>query len=839
MRAIQHPPAIHVDPACQQRADQALDQALEESEARYRQFFAANVAVKLIIDPTNGLIVDANRAAIAFYGYAREQLLTMHIEDINIQPRAEIQHEMALARAEQRKSFNFRHRLASGEIRDVEVHSGPITVQHKELLCSIIHDISARKRAEAQLQLAAKVFENSQEGILITSADNLIVDTNPAFSRITGYTREETLGKNPHLLSSGHQDADFYAQMWHNLHTQDSWRGEIWNRRKNGEVYAEVLSLSAIRDANGAIQNYVAVFSDVSAYKKLEAELQHIAYYDTLTDIPNRRLLADRLKQAIARSQRTQRPIGICYLDLDGFKQINDQMGHNAGDILLVKLTIRLKELLRGHDTIARMGGDEFVILLTELNHAEELHPIVTRILEATTQSLYINETPVQVSASIGITLCPPDVPESDTLLHHADQAMYRAKENGKNGYWLFNPDDDQQLRHRNDRLERIEQALQQHEFTLYYQPKIDIVNREFIGVEALIRWQHPQSGLLSPGAFLPDLLNHPLDKTLGEWVIREALTQMRAWQQAGFTIPVSINISAPHLLHPDFTDYLAALLKEFSDIPPSHLELEISETVALTDWGEASQVLRRCHDLGTQISLDDFGTGYSSLAYFRNLPVNTIKINRGFVANMLNGNNELNLVESIIKLGHSFNRRVIAEGMETLEHGALLVLTGCRLCQGYGIAYPMPASALPIWVSSLRADKNQGLSNHDLPMILAAQSHRRWFNRIIEKINNPDPTDQPESDTRHCLLGRWYNCQDKSHYGAWLEFQAIAPLHKQMHQLANELIHLVKQHRHAEVRDQLPVLQNLHVKLLSQFAALIKRIAHQSGASTPPGTPV
>ncbi len=830
MCAVRHHLATTVDPACQQR----VVQALEESEARYRQFFEANVAVKLIIDPTNGLIVDANRAAIAFYGYTREQLLAMHIEDINILPKAEIQHEMALAKTEQRKIFNFRHRLASGEIRDVEVHSGPMTVQHKELLCSIIHDISARKRAEAQLQLAAKVFENSQEGILITSADNLIVDTNPAFSRITGYTRAETLGKNPRLLSSGHQDAAFYAQMWHSLHSQDGWRGEIWNRRKNGEVYAEVLSLSAIRDVNGAIQNYVAVFSDVSAYKKLEAELQHIAYYDTLTDIPNRRLLTDRLKQAIARSQRTQRPVAICYLDLDGFKQINDQMGHNAGDILLVNLTTRLKKLLRDHDTIARMGGDEFVILLTELNHAEELHPIITRILKATTQSLYINETPVQISASIGITLSPPDIPDSDTLLQHADQAMYRAKENGKNGYWLFNPDDDQRLRRRNDRLERVEQALQQHEFVLYYQPKIDLVNREFIGVEALIRWQHPQSGLLSPSAFLPDLLNHPLDKTLGEWVIREALTQMRAWQQAGFTIPVSINISALHLLHPDFTDYLAALLKEFSDIPPSHLELEILETVALTDLGEASQVLRRCHDLGTRISLDDFGTGYSSLAYFRNLPVDTIKIDRGFVANMLNSINDLNLVESIIKLGHSFNRRVIAEGMETLEHGALLVLTGCRLCQGYGIAYPMPASALPVWVSSLRADKNQGLSNHDLPMILAAQSHRRWFNRIIEKINNPDPTDQPESDTRHCLLGRWYNCQGKSHYGAWLEFQAIAPLHKQIHQVADELFHLVKQHRHAEVRDQLPLLQDLHIKLLSQFAALIKRIAQQPISTAP-----
>ena len=839
MCAIRHHLATTVDPARQQRVDQAVDQALEESETRYRQFFEANVAVKLIIDPANGFIVDANRAAVAFYGYTREQLLTMHIEDINVLSKAEIQHEIALAEAEQRKFFNFRHRLASGEIRDVEVYSGPMTVQHKELLYSTIHDISARKRTEAQLQLAAKVFENSQEGILITSADNLIVDTNPAFSRITGYTREETLGKNPRLLSSGHQDAAFYAQMWHNLHTQGGWRGEIWNRRKNGEVYAEILSLSAIRDANGTIQNYVAVFSDVSAYKKLEAELQRIAYYDTLTDIPNRRLLADRLKQAIARSQRTQRPIGICYLDLDGFKQINDQMGHNAGDVLLVKLTTRLKELLRGHDTIARMGGDEFVILLTELNHAKELHPIVTRILEATTQSLYINETPVQISASIGVTLSPPDIPESDTLLHHADQAMYRAKENGKNGYWLFNPDDDQQLRHHNDRLERIEQALQQHEFVLYYQPKIDIVNHEFIGVEALIRWRHPQSGLLAPSAFLPDLLNHPLDKTLGEWVIREALTQMRVWQQAGFNIPVSINISAFHLLHPDFANYLAALLKEFSDIPPSHLELEILETVILTDLGEANQILRHCHDLGTRISLDDFGTGYSSLAHFHNLPVNTIKINRGFVANMLNGNNDLNLVESIVKLGHSFNRRVIAEGMETPEHGALLVLTGCRMCQGYGIAYPMPASALPVWVSSLRADKNQGFPHHDLPMILAAQSHRRWFNRIIEKINNPDPTDQPESDTRHCLLGRWHDCQGKSRYGAWPEFQAIAPLHKQMHQLANELIHLVKQHRHVEVRDQLPILQNLHIKLLSQFAALIKRIAHQPDTNTPPAAPV
>lgn len=815
------------DVVCQQR----IDRALEQNETRYQQFFENNVAVKLIIDPTTGAIVDANQAASEFYGYTHEQLLAMHIDEINTLPKSEIAREIALAKSEQRKFFNFRHRLASGEIRDVEVYSGSMTVHRKRLLHSIIHDVSARKRAEAQLQLAAKVFENSQEGILITSTDNLIVDINPAFTRITGYTREETLGKNPRLLSSGHQDAAFYAQMWHSLHSQGSWRGEIWNRRKNGEVYAEILSLSAIQDANGATQNYVAVFSDVSAYKKLEAELQHIAYYDTLTGIPNRRLLIDRLEQAVARSQRTQHPLGVCYLDLDGFKQINDQMGHNAGDTLLVSLATRLKKLLRDHDTIARIGGDEFVILLTELNHAKELHPILSRILKAAAQPVYLNELPLQVSASIGITLCPPDIPESDTLLRHADQAMYHAKENGKNGYWLFDLDDDQLLRRHNDRLTRIEQALQRREFVLYYQPKIDIINRELIGVEALIRWQHPQSGLLSPGAFLPDIMNHPLDKTLGQWVIREALTQMRTWQQAGFEVAVSVNISAPHLLHPCFTDELATILSEFSDIPAARLELEILETVALTDLSEASQILHRCHDLGVRISLDDFGTGYSSLAYFRNLPIDTIKIDRSFVANMLNSSNDLNLVESIIKLGHSFNRQVIAEGMETLEHGALLALTGCRLCQGYGIAYPMPAAALPMWIDSLRTEQPHGFSHHDLPMILATQSHRRWFNRVIEHINNPDPFDQPEPDDKHCLLGRWYHCQGKPIYGDWAEFRALNPLHKQMHRLANEMVQLAQQ-PHPNPHEKLADLQNLHMKLLGQFTALIKRIANEPRTS-------
>lgn len=419
--------------------------ALMESERRFHDLFENNGSVMLLIDPGSGRIVDVNQAAVAYYGYPLARLIGMPIEHINTLPPAEGAAERQRALREERNYFNSSHRLASGEVRDVEVYSKPIEVGAKALLLFIIHDITQRKKSEAQLRLAASVFANTSEGIVITDTDNLIVDVNPGFSDITGYTKAEVMGKNPKILTSGRQTPEFYADMWKSLREHDFWRGEIWNRRKNSEVYAEIISISAVRDEAGQLQHYIGVFSDINRIKKHQDELVRFAHYDALTGVPNRRLFADRLGQALARVHRSGKPLAVCYLDMDGFKPVNDQYGHRAGDQLLIMITDRLQGLLRANDTIARLGGDEFALILTDLPRPEECYLLLDRIQAAISTPVELDVAVVAVTASIGFTVCPPDASDAASLLRHADRAMYRAKEAGKNCYHLFDPARDQE----------------------------------------------------------------------------------------------------------------------------------------------------------------------------------------------------------------------------------------------------------------------------------------------------------------------------------------------------------------------------------------------------------
>ena len=815
-------------------------QALQDSENRYRQFFENNVSIKLVVDMADGNIVDANSSAARFYGYPKRRLLAMRIDDIECLTAEQLEREQALAHAEQRDYIQSRHRLASGDIRDVEIYSGRTELHGRTLRFCIVHDVTERRRIETQLQLAASVFENSYEGILVTTPDNRVININPAFSRITGYSLDEIIGQNPRILSSELQDSEFYALMWKAVAEHGFWRGEIWNRRKNGEVYAEMLSISTIRNADGAVQYYVGVFSDISAYKKLEAELEHIAHYDPLTGVPNRRLLADRMHQAISRSQRYQQPLAVCYLDLDGFKPVNDRYGHNAGDRLLIEITHRLDTLLRANDTIARLGGDEFVLLLSDLAHAEEIHIIMERVLDAVNQPMIIDGNTVSVSASIGVSLSPPDEADADILLRHADQAMYRAKECCKNSYHLHDPEQDRQIRRHHDKLRRITQALEQNELALFYQPKTDIISREIIGMEALIRWHHPELGLLLPAAFLNDIHGTRLEITISQWVIEQALRQMSAWQHQGHQISVSINIGATHLLHADFMQHIVQALARYPEVAPAQLELEILETTALSDLQQASHVLDNCSALGVRFALDDFGTGYSSLAYFRRLKVDTIKIDRSFVLNMLDSTNALDIVENVVRLAHGFNRMVVAEGIETIEHGALLVLTGCRICQGFGIAHPMPADEVVGWSRQWNAPATgdampPGLRPQDIPLILAAQSHRKWVNRLIEQLINPDLDDATELNDTDCAFGRWYRSEGLSRYANLDEFRDIGPLHQHIHRLARELVPLSRAGHARLVQERIPEIQQVHTQLLICFAALVKRLSPVRPALLPP----
>lgn len=559
--------------------------------------------------------------------------------------------------------------------------------------------------AESRLELAASVFTHAREGILITDVHGKILDVNNTFTDITGFTREEALKQNPRLLKSGLHGAEFFSAMWRRLETDGFWSGEIWNKRKNGDVYAQMMTISAVRDDSGRIQNYVNLFTDITPLKETQRQLEYIAHYDALTSLPNRVLLADRLKQAISQSHRNNWSIAVLYIDLDGFKSVNDSYGHDVGDELLVVVARQLSTVLREGDTLARIGGDEFIAVLVDLENSQDYEFAIKRLLHSASEPVEVNEHVLRVSASIGVTVYPQDGADADQLMRHADQAMYLAKQAGKNCFHLFDVAKDVAVKTQRESLEHIRNALDRREFVLYYQPKVNMKTGAVIGVEALIRWQHPERGLLPPAVFLPIIENHPISIEVGEWVIETALIQINDWRHQGLDIPISVNVGSVQLQSNNFARRLSELLRAYPEVPPSHLELEILETSALEDVTEVAELMRTCRELGVHFAVDDFGTGYSSLTYLKRLPAELLKIDQSFVRDMLDDPDDLAIVKGVIGLAAAFHRAVIAEGVETVAHGALLLPLGCELAQGYGIARPMPAAEIPKWVATWRPD--------------------------------------------------------------------------------------------------------------------------------------
>lgn len=564
-----------------------------------------------------------------------------------------------------------------------------------------IQDISVRRFAEERMRLSQEVCQNAISGIIVTDCDGTILETNPAFERITGYSSEEAKGQDVQILRSDAYDEEVYKRLREHLFEKGYWEGEITGRRKDGGLYFLHSRISAIRNHKADVVRFAAVISDVTELRESKQRLEYLAYYDELTQLPNRTLLSDRMRQAMAACRRMgNRRIGICCLDLDGFNKINDRWGHEIGDQLLIEVSKRLQSCVRANDTVARLGGDEFVIIFGDLDDEQGAKESVLRLLRAAGKPYQIGAVNERVTFSAGLTLYPSDTTdEADVLIRQADQAMYEAKRSGKNCMSFFDLESELRFREHQRQYDRLVDALERGEFRLFYQPKVELRSGHVIGVEALMRWQHPERGLLPPNEFIPIIEVSALTLSVGEWIIHEALRQRRKWLEQRIDINVSINVFGLHLQRSDFVERLGAILREYPEISPHAVEFEVVETTALDNLEGINERILGCKELGVSFSLDDFGTGYSSLTYLRELPVDTVKIDRSFVSDMLFNDEDRALVESIVGMAHTLGRKVVAEGVETIEHGVQLIRCGCDLGQGYGIARPMPSEDLQRWI--------------------------------------------------------------------------------------------------------------------------------------------
>ena len=530
-----------------------------------------------------------------------------------------------------------------------------------------------------------------------TDMQGNITYVNEQFCAISGYSAQELLGKNHSILNSSLHPPEFFAQLWKTISSGKVWKGEICNIRKDGTLYWVESTIVATYDSEANVKKYVSIRFDVTEKRKLMEVLQWRADHDVLTGLPNRSLLYDRFKQSVATAHRNHSSLAVCILDLDGFKLINDRYGHAIGDRLLVEVSERLKKIIRGEDTVARLGGDEFVILLG-LMHANELEMAMQRILTALSLAYTIDGIELNISASIGVTIYPKDDADIDSLLRHADQAMYRAKLRGRDCYHLFNILLDNEARTAFETVVLVSKALRNNELCLHYQPKINLSSGTITGYEALLRWQHPQEGIIYPQNFIPFVEQTNLIVDIGNWVIEQALTQISNWAVLGKTWSVAVNIAALHFQREDFVETLKHLLSRFPNSSPQMLDIEIVESVMLENIPLVVKNINECKKLGVTFSLDDFGTGYSSLSYLKKLETHSIKIDQSFIRGILDDKNSLLLTIAIIGLAKSFNREVIAEGVETVEQAKLLMRLGCDSAQGYGFAKPMPVEAVISW---------------------------------------------------------------------------------------------------------------------------------------------
>ena len=672
------------------------EQVLVEAGANFRHLFERSHDAIVLIEGNR--IIDANPASLRLFHCDNKEAIvgkTMVDFSPSKQPSGE---SSALSDATQsaqnfidgNRRYEWQYVLPDGATFWAEVLLTSVTLDHELLSYAVLRDISSRKAAESTLLMAAQVFESSRDAIAITDREHRVLAVNHAFTTITGYPARDIVGSELPSLRTGAHEPSFYQQIWDYVAANDHWEGEVWSQRQDGGEYPVWVALTAIRDQSDAVSNYMAILSDITDRKRVEEHTRHLAEHDFLTDLPNRVLFLDRLQQALASARRQHTQVAVMFLDLDRFKGINDSFGHQVGDAVLREVAARLTGCVRGVDTVSRQGGDEFVVILADIGGVDQAVHVANTIRQAVARPVQHGPVSVSLSVSIGISIYPADGEGVDTLLKHADVAMYHAKQNGRNAFSFFNADMNAHVIERIQMENNLRQALVNEEFVLAYQPEINIDTGLTIGVEALIRWRHPTRGLLLPDQFIGVAEECGLMVAIGDWVLRQACMQARAWRDAGCPVVVAVNLSTLQFLHDGLVASVDAALDQ-SGLEPHFLDLEITEAVIMNGDPATIATVSALRERGVQLTIDDFGTGYSSLSTLRRFPLSKLKIDRSFIEDITRAPADATMIPAIIAVARSLKLRVIAEGVETAEQLSFLQQHGCDEYQGYYASAALP----------------------------------------------------------------------------------------------------------------------------------------------------
>jgi diguanylate cyclase (GGDEF)-like protein/PAS domain S-box-containing protein len=680
------------------RAKTEAAEALRKSAAEIEDLYESAPCGYHSLD-REGTLVRINQTELNWLGYTKEEVVgRMKFSDL-LTPASRRSCEQDFLRLQEQGAVHgleYEMMRKDGSLLPVLLSATAITDADGNYLMSrsTVFDYSERKRDEDRLRQAATVFANTNDAIMVTDPDRNVVAVNQAFTRITGFAAEEVMGRNPRFQKSGRQDEAFYQEMWRTLEASGQWQGEIWNQRKNGEIYPAWENISVVKDEQGRAVNYISIFSDISTVKEAEERMTRLAHHDALTDLPNRLLFTARLDQALEREKRRGHKIGLLLLDLDRFKLVNDTLGHAVGDRLLQVVAQRLKRCVRAADTVARLGGDEFIIILDEIAHAQDAALVATKISDELAEPITLDGRQVVTSASIGISIYPDDVQSAQDLVKAADAAMYRAKERGRHTFEFYTAELTARAQRHLTLEGELRQALAAGEFLLHYQPQFDLATGRIVGVEALLRWRHPTRGLTLPDEFIPIAEESGLIEPIGEWVIDEAFAQAAAWSAQGLApTRVAVNLSARQMLYDHVIAIVERALRKHAVEPNRiQLEIEITESVLLSAERSAA-MLRRLRALGVSIAIDDFGTGYSSLSHLKHLPVDTLKIGHVFIQHIPADLEDKAIASTIISIGRHLGLRVVAEGVETHEQLAFLREQRCNEVQGHLLCEALDAS--------------------------------------------------------------------------------------------------------------------------------------------------